>query len=141
MGEKTLVEGLVTDSIRLIKNLDQSNINPALAVWHFFEDANEWRLLIAGQKFDQLLPKQEALAYQKISEAISSSDLQSLSISLVKLVRSDDPLPEALSSLVGTPPDGIIQANFIDTTLNGIFIKEIVILRSAIKKMHNPQIN
>lgn len=130
MGEKSLVEGLITDSIQLVKNLDQSKNNPSLVVWYFYEDADEWRLLIAGQTFDQLLPKKEALAYQTISESISSSDLQSLSISLVKLVRSDDPLPKALGFLVGTPPDGIIQAQFTDTTLNGIFIKEIIIIRS-----------
>jgi hypothetical protein len=130
MGEKSLVEGLITDSIQLVKNLDQSKSNPSLVVWYFYEDADEWRLLIAGPEFDQLLPKQEALAYQKVSEAISSSDLQSLSISVVKVIRSDDPLPKALSFLVGTPPNGIIQASFKDTTLNGIFIKEMVILRS-----------
>lgn len=133
MGEKSLVEGLITDSIQLIKNLDQSESNPSLVVWYFYDDADEWRLLIAGPTFDQLLPKQEALAYQKISEAISSSDLQSLSISLVKVIRSSDALPKALSFLVGTPSDGIIQASFTDTTLNGIFIKEMVLLRSAVK--------
>ena len=136
MVEKALVEGLITDSIELVKNLDQSNCNPTLVVWYFYEDADEWRLLIAGPHFDQYLPKQEALAYQKISEAISSSDLQSLSISLVKVIRSDDALPKSLSFLIGTPPDGIVQASFTDTTLNGIFIKEMLVLRSA-KKMHN----
>jgi hypothetical protein len=130
MGEKSLVEGLITDSIQLVKNLDQSKSSPSLVVWYFYEDADEWRLLIAGQAFDKLLPKQEALAYQTISEAISSSNLQSLSISLVKVVRSDDPLPKALGFLLGTPPDGIIQAHFTDTTLNGIFIKEMIIIRS-----------
>jgi len=133
MGEKTLVEGLITDSVELVKTLDRLNSNPSFVVWYYYEDADEWRLLIAGPTYDQYLPKQETLAYQKISEAISSCDLQSVSISLIKLVRSDDPLPNALSFLVGTPADGLVQANFSDTTLNGIFIKEMVVLRSAIK--------
>jgi hypothetical protein len=131
MGEKALVEGLVTDAIELVKNLDHSGANPALVAWYFYEDADEWRLLIAGAEFDKYLPKNEALAYQIIAEAISSSDVQSLSISLVKVVESNSTLPKAIGFLVGTPPDGIIQANFSDTTLNGIFIKDMIILRSA----------
>lgn len=134
MGEKTLVEGLVADSITLVKNLDESGNSPEFAVWYYYEDADEWRLLLSGRFFDQYLPKQEAIAYQKISESISASDLPSLSISLVKIVDTKSPLPQALSFLVGTPDKGIIQANFTDTTLNGIFIKEMIVLRSAIKR-------
>jgi len=134
MGEKTLVEGLISDSIELVKTLDKLKNNPSFVVWYFYEDAEEWRLLMAGPTFDKYLPKQEALAYQKISEAISSSDLQSVSISLVKVIRSDDELPKSLSFLVGTPSNSIVQAQFSNTTLNGIFIKEMVVIRSAIKK-------
>ena len=131
MGEKALVEGLVIDAVELIKKLDRFGANPALVAWYFYEDADEWRLLIAGPEFDKYLPKNEALAYQKISEAISSSDVQSLSISLIKVVESNSVLPKAIGFLMGTPPDGIVQANFSNTTLNGIFIKDMVILRSA----------
>lgn len=131
MGEKALVEGLINDSITLVRKLDSNKVAPTLVVWYFYEDADVWRLLIAGPAFNQLLPKKEALAYQKISEAISSTDLQSLTISFVKLVESSDPLPRSLKSLVRTPPNGIIQAHFSDTTLNRIFIKEMIVLRSA----------
>lgn len=132
MGEKPLVEGLTVDSFEFIKGLDKLNSHPSLAAWYFYEDANDWRLIIAGPYFDQYLPKQEALAYQRVSEAISQNNLQSLSISLVKVIRTDDALSKALGFLVGTPPDGLVQASFTDTTLNGIFIKEMIILRSAI---------
>lgn len=131
MGEKTLVEGLLDDSIELVKKLDVSNDAPTLAAWYFYEDADQWRLLIAGPPFDQLLPKNEPIAYQKISEAISAAGLQSLSISMVKLIQTGDPLSKALHFLLRTPPNGIMKANFSNTTLNGIFIKEMIILRSA----------
>ena len=134
MGEKTLVEGLITESITLVKHLDKSGKNPEFAAWYYYEDAVEWRLLLSGSYFDQYLPNQEAIAYQKISESISASDLHSLSISLVKIIETKGSLPQALSFLVGTPEKGIIQANFTDTTLNGIFIKDMIVLRSAIKK-------
>jgi hypothetical protein len=134
MGEKPLVEGLITDSTELLKSLDKLESKPGLAAWYFYEDAGDWRLVIAGEYFDQFLPKQEAIAYQRISEAISKAELRSLSISLIKLIRTDDPLAQAISFLIGTPPDGVMQASFTDTTLNGIFIKEMLILRSALRR-------
>jgi len=134
MGEKALVAGFITDSIELVKGLDRSGVKPSLVVWYFYEDADEWRLLIGGPELDKFLPKNEALAYQKISEAISSSDLQSLSISLVKVVTTNNALSKSIGILFGTPEDGIVQARFSDTTINGIFIKEMLILRSAAKK-------
>ena len=131
MGEKALVEGLFEDSVELVRKLDASSAAPSLAAWYFYEDADQWRLLIAGPVFDQLLPKKEPIAYQKISEAIFAAGLQSLSISMVKLIQSADPLSKALGFLVRTPQDGIIKANFSNTVLNGIFIREMIILRSA----------
>ncbi|MFT6341007.1 MAG: hypothetical protein ACJAUN_001648 [Alcanivorax sp.] len=133
MGEKPLVEGLVEDSISLVRSLDSAGESPGLVAWYYYEDAGDWRLILAGKCFDKFLPKQEALAYQRVSEAISKCSLQSLSISLVKLVRSDDPLPSSMSFLIGTPPEGFMQASFTDTTINGIFIKEMLIMRSALR--------
>ena len=57
MGEKALVEGLINDSVNLVRNLDTSNAAPTFVAWYFYEDADEWRLLIAGPEFDHLLPK------------------------------------------------------------------------------------
>lgn len=131
MGEKALVEGLVEDAAKLIRSLDATEYKPTLAAWYYYDDAAEWRLLIAGPKFDEFLPKQEALAYQKISESISAENMDNLSISLVKLVATKAPLPSTLKLLIGTGADGITQAHFTDTTVNGIFIKEMMILRSA----------
>ena len=131
MAENTLVEGLWADSVELIKKLDEGEYSPTLAVWYFYADAEQWRLLIGGPAYDALLPKQEPLAYQRISEAISSCDLTTLSISLVKLVKLDAPLAKALKFLVGTGEKGLVQATFSNTTLNGIFIKDMVVMRSA----------
>lgn len=131
MAENTLVEGLWTDSVELIKKLDEGEFSPTFAVWYFYEDADQWRLLLGGPRFDDLLPKQEPLAYQKVSEAISVCDLTTLSISLVKLVGLDTPLTKALKFLVGTGEKGLVQATFSNTTLNGIFIKDMVVVRSA----------
>jgi hypothetical protein len=131
MGEKTLVESKIADAIRLIQKLDADGNSPSLAAWYFYDDVDEWRLLIAGPAFDTLLPKQEPIAYRKLVEAIASLSLSSLYVSDLKLLTTNSPLPRALRILVRTAPTGIVQTHFTDTTLNGIFMKEMFILRSA----------
>jgi hypothetical protein len=134
MGEKALVESQVADAMMLIRELDSRGASPALAAWYFYDDADEWRLLLAGEAFDDLLGKQEAVAYRKVVEAMSSLSLSSLSLSDIKLLPSRSPLAGALRMLIRTPPNGLMRAHFTDTSLNGIFIKEMIILRSALDR-------
>lgn len=131
MGEKALVESQVGEAVALIQKLDAEGAAPTFAVWYFYDDVDEWRLILAGPVFDALLPKQEPIAYRKVVEAVASASLSSLAISDIKLVRTDSHLPKALRFLIGTGPNNVVRAHFTDTTLNGIFIKEMVILRSA----------
>ncbi len=131
MGEKTLVESQIEDSIELIKHLDSSGYQPRLGVWYYYDDVDEWRLILVGEAFDKHLPKQEPLAYKAIAEAISEKDLSSLTISEVKLMKSDEPLTHIMKVLIGTGPTGIARAHFTNTTINGVFIKEMIVLRSA----------
>lgn len=131
MGEKALVESQIADAIALIQKLDSEEAAPTFAIWYFYDDAAEWRLILAGPTFDALLPKQEPIAYRKVVEAMVAASLSSLAVSDIKLIRTDASLPKALRFLVRTGPNNIVRAHFTDTTLNGIFIKEMVILRSA----------
>jgi len=131
MGEETLVESLISDSIKLVKELDSQGDNPTNALWYFYADAEEWRLLLAGRTFDSLLPKNEALAYQKVAPAISKSGLDSLTIADVKLLRTDDALLSATKFVLKTPPTGVVRAHFRDNTFNGVFVKEMLVLRAA----------
>ncbi len=131
MGEKTLVESQINDASTLVVKLDEIGIGPTFAGWYYYDDADEWRLIIASTKLDPLLPKQEPVAYRKIIEVLSSASLSSISISDLKLVTTDYPLLKALKFLVATGSTGIARVHCKDCTFNGIFIKEVVVLRSA----------
>ncbi len=131
MGKETLVEGRIVDAVRLIQKLDEEGKSPTFAIWYLYEDVDEWRLVIAGPAFDLFLPKNEDVAYMKLIEAMTSLPLSSLSVSDLKLIRTDAALPQALRVLIRTPSTGTVRAQFSDTTLNGIFVKEMIILRSA----------
>jgi hypothetical protein len=131
MGEETLVESQISDSISLVKSLEGQGDKPSIVVWYYFPDAEEWRLLLAGPSFDALLPKEESRAYQRVAEALNRAEVKSLTIGEIKLVNTDYPLLKAMRLLIGTPPDAIVRAHFKDNSINGIFIKEMLVLRSS----------
>jgi methionine salvage enolase-phosphatase E1 len=131
MAEETLVESLVGDSVELVKALDGQGDNPTNALWYFFSDAEEWRLLVAGPAFDRLLPKDEEQAYQKIAQAIGSAKVDTLTIADVKLVKTDDAILAATKFVLKTPQSAVVRAHFRDNTFNGIFVKEMLVLRAA----------
>lgn len=131
MAEDTLVEALIAESIRLVEALDEQGDRPTNVLWYFFSEAEDWRLLVAGPTFDALLPRNEAQAYQKVAAALRDAGLESLTIADVKLMRTDDVLLKALRFVARTPSDGVVRAHFRDNTFNGIFVKEMLILRAA----------
>jgi hypothetical protein len=131
MAEEALVESSVTDSVKLVEELDKQGNTPSNVLWYFFSDAEVWRLVVAGPSFDPLLPRDESGAYQEVAKAIERANLTSLSIADVKLVRTDDPVLVATKFVIKTPADGIVRAHFRDNTFNGIFVKEMLVLRAA----------
>jgi hypothetical protein len=131
MGETAMVESQIVEAISLVQKLDARGDSPTMAAWYLYDDANEWRLIIAGPTFDAVLQKQEPIAYQKIVEAMSELNLTTLAISDVKLVGTKSPLPGTIRLMIGTGPQGITRAHCTANTINGIFIKEMFVLRSA----------
>ena len=131
MAATALVEAQISDAVLLVKKLDARGDPPALAAWYLYDDTDEWRLVVAGPTFDAVLLKQEPIAYRKIVEALAELGSSSISVSDVKLVSSKSPLPNAIRMMIGTGPTGITRAHCVANTINGIFIKEMYVLRSA----------
>lgn len=131
MGEKALVEGQISDAIELIKKLDEKEAAPTFAAWYFYDDADDWRLLIAGSTFDGLLKKNETAAYHLMAEVMSDLSISSMSIADVKIVDSNSSLPNTVGIMIRTPPNALMRAHFTDNYVNGIFLKEMFVLRSS----------
>jgi hypothetical protein len=131
MGDTVLVGAKVPDAIKLIRRLDASGDSPTLAVWYFYDEEDEWRLLLAGPTFDALLPEHELDAYRKLVDAMAKMPFSSLNLSDLKLLQTQSPLAQSLRRLVHSGPKAILHARYSNTTLNGIFIKEMIILRAV----------
>jgi hypothetical protein len=130
VGEKALVDGMMEDSFKLASQLDADGYSPTFLCWFFYEDADDWRLLLGSPVFDQMLPKEEARAYEAVSKAIYESEVRQLSISLIKLIKTSDPLPDGVMRLVGTDKSNN-QIHLSSSTLNGIFVQEMVVIRAV----------
>jgi hypothetical protein len=131
MGEAALVESQILDAITLIQKFDSEEISVNFAAWYFYHDASEWKLILSGNSFDKLLPRGEIPAYGIVVDAIKNLSLSSLNLSDIKLISGDSVLVKSLKFLMRTGEKGLARAHFIDTTLNGIFVKEVYILRSG----------
>jgi hypothetical protein len=112
MDQETLVEERISDAVLLIRALEELGDKPSAAVWYYFADAEQWRLLVAGETLDDLLPKEAAQAYLKIAAGLRKACVSTLSIGEVKVVRTDDPLLKAGRTLFRTGPDALVRAHF-----------------------------
>lgn len=131
MDRSTLVEANVDAAAEFVRQLDVAGLQPKFAAWYLYDDANEWRFLLACPALDQLLPKQEPLAYRKVVDILSNLPSSSLLVSDLKLLSTGDRLPASLRMLIETGPNTIGRIDCRDNMLNGIFVKHVVVLRSA----------
>lgn len=131
MAEKTLVDTQLVDSQNLVKALDLGALKPSLAAWYYYDDIEDWRLILCGKDIDSFLPGKEALAYKTVGEQLTKLN-SGLSVSDVKFLSTKAPLISALGFIIGTGPKDVSSIYLSNTTFNGIFIKDAVILRSAL---------
>ncbi|MDH1101126.1 hypothetical protein N5C37_08385 [Pseudomonas mosselii] len=133
MDQKPLVNGSFEASVQLLKELDKTELKPEMAAWFYYDDVEDWRLILSGKKINEFLPGKEALAYKVIAKVLGKTEV-GLAISDVKFMKTDAPLIVALSFLIGTGPDDVSKFSMSNNTVNGIFIKDMVVLRSSVKR-------
>lgn len=67
----------------------------------------------------------------RTSSLPQASWTRALTIADVKLIRTDDGVLNATKFLVETTPSGMARAHFRDNTFNGLFVKEMIVIRAA----------
>lgn len=129
MGEDKLVEPQIDDAVTLAKYLDANRVPLTLVAWYWFDDGESWQLLLAGAALD-IVAQKPILAYRKVVEAIEALDLKNLSGADVRIVESRSPLAQAIAQVIKTMPGTFTRARCTSTMKNGIFLKEMLVLRS-----------
>jgi hypothetical protein len=127
MAEAVLVSEDVAAGLELVKLLDQAGFPVTAAVWIYFPDAEEWRLVIRTPRAGKDLLE----AYREVATAMDQKgDLrQRLNLARVKLVPPSDRTLQAMGQMIHA--DGLNTIRFSRNVINGIYIDDALIYRLA----------
>ena len=126
MDKEILVDRDIEDGKKLIESLDRSLFQLKSALWFYFTESEEWRLLLASPLIDVAGPRS---CYNIIQSVIADMP-QDFGISLerISVISPRDRLIQLLSIAIRTG-GGLSTIRFTDMTINGVFIKNALIYR------------
>jgi hypothetical protein len=129
MAKETLLDSDIAAGASFIEALDKDGEAINAALWFYYPDLSQWKLLLASSKF-----KAGDLtgSYTKISQVLSSQDKisKNISISDIKILQNKDPLMKLLKVIVRTGKD-LNQIRMTSNVLNGIYVEDALIYRNA----------
>jgi hypothetical protein len=130
-------ELLVTDALsekmiqaggKLVERLDADAANIKSALWLYFPDSRNWKLILASETVETDGPRK---LYEKIQGANRSASEPEETVSLNDIVVSTPKheLISVLAMMIGTG-QGISGIRFTRNNINGIYIDDAYIYRS-----------
>jgi hypothetical protein len=126
MDKATLVDAQVDDGKKLIQALDAAKVDVQAAMWFYFTESNDWRLVIATPLMDVIGPMK---TYEIIQNEMEKS-LPDLSVKLrnIFLVNPQHKLIRLMKIAVGTGKT-ISGIRFTQNVINNILIEDAYIYR------------
>lgn len=102
MAPATLVSFDIENGETVIKALDKAGKSPKVALWAKLPDYENWRLILASDRLDQLSPLS---AYSEINDAISKAGIPIHKQPTVFMRPMNSPMIEALRRVFATAKD------------------------------------
>lgn len=122
----TLNEEQITAGEELVKQLDATDARVDAALWWYFPDDENWRLLLS---LPSLIRQGPQSAYKKVQKALSGLGGHArISLGEVMIARQNDPLLRLLRTAIRTGP-GISRVRFSKNVINGQLIDDALIYR------------
>lgn len=130
---------LVTDSFnrsmqlagdKLVKRLDQMNAKVTSAFWLYITEEKTWKLVIASPSIDANGPR---TYYNMILDANAKAGISEETVSLndIAVTSPNNQIVRLLKMAVGTEANDVAGIRFSRNTVNGYFIEDCYIYRSA----------
>ena len=128
MGATALVtpEDIVKGK-EIVRALDASGFLVRSAFWFYIPDGEEWRLILATPKVDELGPRGAYATAQQVLRTLPGK----IEFEHITLVSPNDPLVKLLRVAVGTPPDALADIRFTKNVINNVLIEDAYIYRSS----------
>jgi hypothetical protein len=126
MDKKILVDRDIEDGKRLIEELDKSKFQLNGALWFYFKDSEEWRLLFVSPLVDTVGPR---TCYRIVQSAIADlSVVFRISLEHISVLSPRGRLIQLLKIAIRTD-SGLSTIRFTGNTINGVFIEDALIYR------------
>jgi hypothetical protein len=127
MVETTLTKEMIETGATLVRKLDERGLQPDAALWLYFPDVQQWKLVIAEVKVGKKGPKE---VYRQIQKVLTESadEIAELSLDDVALAKPDAPIVALLRVAIRTGP-GISGIRFKNNVINGTLIEDVYIYR------------
>lgn len=131
MVAKPLTESMIRSGAALVAMLDKRGFALDAALWFYFPDIGEWKLMLAEVKLSREGPR---VFYKLIQDTISEAgpQLKEVSLDSVVLAVPNAPIISLLSSAIHTGP-GISGIRFTNNVVNGTVIEDAYIYRLTSK--------
>ena len=128
MAKETLLESDITAGAKFIQTLDKRGQPVDAALWFYYPDSCQWKLLLSSPTFDN---KDLTKSYTKISEILTSEQEigKNISIADVKILNQTDPMMKLLKVIVRTDK-GPNRIRMTSNVLNGIYVEDALIYRN-----------
>ena len=124
-----MVDRWLEDGKRLIERLDRVGLIVDAALWFYFSESEEWRLVIATPKVDTEGPRS---AYAKIAEAIAAiGEPFSIDLSQITAVSPHHPIVTSLRKFFVTRKNAILGNKINKLVLDDIYFEDAYMYRSS----------
>ena len=126
--DKTILVGFsVVEGEKLLNRLDQSNLlEVTSAFWYYVSESEQYRLVIVSPFFEKHGPRK---TYEKIQKVIRSNEDLNLTLSDVSVMGPNDPLNEALRTLLPKGAPNISGQRITQSVVDGIYIDDAYLYR------------
>lgn len=110
----------------LLKRLDSANVQVAAALWFYFPEFDDWKLLLS---LPRLIKQGPQAAYREVQKCLSKPGQQfALSLDDVSIAKLNAPLIQLLKSAIKTGP-GISRIRFSKNAVGRQWIEDSLIYR------------
>jgi hypothetical protein len=124
MGNAILVREQIDYGKRLIACLDKSKFTLVGALWLYYPNSDEWKLLFISPLVDLLGPKR---CYDIVIEVLEDLGITLEVLNEISLLSPKDSLFQLLRRAIRA--EGISEIRFAKNTINNTFIEDALIYR------------
>ena len=127
MVKDALLDSHVEAGANLVRELDRQNKPLKSAVWYFYPDISEWRLLLASPEFEA---KGSMQAYAELSNLLRTMgpDARGLSVDDIKVVLMNDKLVPVLRKIIHA--QGLNTIRMTSNMFDGTYVDDMLIYRN-----------